>query len=136
MVNYKTPGFYNNVHLHICSIFLRLVVSLITEIHYLQIEPGGKGTHVNESMMLKMFYLYEFVRWAKCIWWTIVNNYFLVYKLFELAVEWIPLIRIKKKLFLAHKIIYITAVADKKMISVFSVSEVLYSQPQSTIQIK
>ena len=27
----------------------------------LHIEPSEKETHANESMMLKMFYLYEFV---------------------------------------------------------------------------
>ena len=79
----KTPGFYDNEHLHICSICLRLAVSSLTEIQYLQIEPGGKGTHTDESMMLKMFYLYGFIRWTKCIRWTIENSYLLVYKLFE-----------------------------------------------------
>ena len=37
----------------------------------LHIEPSEKETHANESMMLKMFYLYEFVGWTKCIWWAI-----------------------------------------------------------------
>ena len=48
----KTPGFYENAHLHICSICLRLVVTSLTEIQYLQIESGGKGTHTNVSIML------------------------------------------------------------------------------------
>ena len=58
----KTPGFCDNAHLHICSICLRLDVSLLTEIQYLQIEPSEKETHTNESIMLKMFYLYGFFR--------------------------------------------------------------------------
>ena len=58
----KAPGFSNNVHLHICSKFTRLDVSSLTEIQYLQIESSEKGTYTNESMMLKMFYLYRFVR--------------------------------------------------------------------------
>ena len=53
MVNYKTPGFYDNAHLHVCSICLRLFVSSLKEIQYLQIEPSEKGTHTNESLMLK-----------------------------------------------------------------------------------
>ena len=35
-------------------------MSSLTEIQYLQIETSEKGTHTNESMMLKMFYLYGF----------------------------------------------------------------------------
>ena len=85
----KTPGFYDNSHLHICSICLRLIVSSLTKNQYLQIEPGQKGTHTNENMMLKIFYLYGFLRGTKCTWWALENNYWLVYKLFECAVEWI-----------------------------------------------
>ena len=48
--------FYDKAHLHICLISLTLVVSSLTEVHYFQIEPGGKGTYDNESMMLKMFF--------------------------------------------------------------------------------
>ena len=58
----KTRGFYNDAYLHICSICLRLDVSLLPEIQYLQIEPSGKETHTNESMMPKIFYLYGLVR--------------------------------------------------------------------------
>ena len=36
-------------------ICLRLDVSLLTEIQYLQIEPSAKGTHTNQSIMLKIF---------------------------------------------------------------------------------
>ena len=50
----KTRGFYNDAYLHICSIGLRLAVSSVTEIQYLQIEPSEKRSHTNESMMLKM----------------------------------------------------------------------------------
>ena len=58
----KTPGFYNNTYLHICSICLRLDVSSLSEIQYLQTEPSEKETHINKRVMLKMFYLYGLVR--------------------------------------------------------------------------
>ena len=45
-----------------CSICLRLVVSSLTEIQYLDIDPSRKGTHPSESMMVKMFYVDGFVR--------------------------------------------------------------------------
>ena len=42
---------------------------------------------------------------------------------FEFAVEWIPEIRYKAELSSVQKITSITAIADKKVISVFCVSE-------------
>ena len=45
-----------------------------------------------------------------------------MYKLFEFAVEWIPAIRNKAELSSVQKITFITAIADKKIISVFYVS--------------
>ena len=51
-------GFYDNAHLHICSICLRLDVSSLVKIQYSEIEPSEKGTHTNESMIFKMFFLY------------------------------------------------------------------------------
>ena len=44
------------------SVSLRLDMSSLTEIQCLQTEPSEKGIHTNESMMLKMFYLYRFVK--------------------------------------------------------------------------
>ena len=58
----KALDFYDNAHLHICLICLRLAVSSLSKIQYLQIEPNEKGTHTNESMMFKMFYLCGFFR--------------------------------------------------------------------------
>ena len=58
MVNHKNTWFLPYAHLHICSTCLRLDVSSMTEIHYLQIEPSKNGADTNESMVLKMFYLY------------------------------------------------------------------------------
>ena len=64
---------YDNAHLYILSIFLRLDISSLTKIQYFQIEPSEKGTYTsesekgtytnesergtytNESMMLKFF---------------------------------------------------------------------------------
>ena len=37
---------------------LKLVASSLREVLYLQIELSGKGTYINESMILKIFYLY------------------------------------------------------------------------------
>ena len=45
-----------------------------------------------------------------------------MYKLFEFAVEWIPAIRNKAELPSVQKITCITAMADKKIISIFCVS--------------
>ena len=42
----KTPGFYDNAHFCICWICLRLDVSSLTKIQYLQIEASEKGTHI------------------------------------------------------------------------------------------
>ena len=73
MVNHKSIWFYT--HLHICSTCLRLHVSSLTKIHYLQIKPSERGTHNNRTMMLN---LYGFVRWTRCIWWAIEDNYMFV----------------------------------------------------------
>ena len=62
-------------------------MSSFTEIQYLQDEPNGKDTHTMESKMLKMFYLYRFVGGTNWICWAIENNYLLVYKPFDFAVE-------------------------------------------------
>ena len=43
---------------------------------------------------------------------------------------------IKQKLFSVQKLTCVTAIADKKIISAFCESEVLYTTPRSTIQIK
>ena len=122
--------------MQICWICLRLDMSSLTEIRYLQIKPSEKGTHTNDNMMLEVFCLNGFVRWTKCIWWTKENNYLLACKLFEFAVEWIPATRIKQKLSSVQKITRIIAIADKKIISVFCVSGVLRSAPQYFVQIK
>ena len=98
-----TLGFYDNADLYICSICLKLDVFSLAEIQYCQIEPSKKRSHPNESMILKMFYLYRFVRWTKCTWLFIENNYLLVYKLFEFAVEWIPAIRNKAEIIFSSK---------------------------------
>ena len=45
----KTPSFYGNAYLHICSIWWYLEVSSLTECQYLHIEPSEKGTHTNEK---------------------------------------------------------------------------------------
>ena len=44
-----------------------------------------------------------------------------MYKLFEFAVEWIPAIKNKAEVSSVQKITCITAMADKKIISVFCV---------------
>ena len=52
----KTPGFYGNANSHICSICLRLEVSWLTEIQYLQIENQVKKEHIPiKASCLKSF---------------------------------------------------------------------------------
>ena len=53
----KTPSFYNDADLHICFDAYSLA-----GIQFLELEPSDKGTHTNESIILKMCYLHEFVR--------------------------------------------------------------------------
>ena len=58
-----------------------------------------------------------------------------VYKLSEFTVEWIPSVRNKAGTVLSSKShLHITATADKKIMSVFCVSGVLCSPPQSAVQ--
>ena len=60
-----------------------------------------------------------------------------MYKIFEFAVEWIPAIRNKAEIIFSSKITCITAIADKKIISVFCVSGVLCCPLQpAAVQIK
>ena len=63
-------------------------------------------------------------------------SYLLVYKLFELAVEWNPAIRNKTETILISKNHLHAAMAEKKIISVFCVSVVLHFPHQSAVQIK
>ena len=51
----KAPGFYNKFHLHICSICLRLDVSSLKEIQWLQIELNEKGTIPMKVWWLECF---------------------------------------------------------------------------------
>ena len=78
-------------------------------------------------MMLKMFYMREFVRWTKCIWWAIENHYLHVYKFFEFVVNEFLQSEITQKLSSVQKIICITAIADEKIRSLFRVSGLLFS---------
>ena len=57
---------------------------------------GNACKRTNESLMFKMFYLYGFFRWTKCIWWAIENNYLLIYKVFEFEVGWVSAVRISR----------------------------------------
>ena len=108
----------------------------ITEIDYLHLESSERGSETNESMMLKMFYLYGFVWWTKRIWWTIENNYLLVYKLFEFAVWWILTIRNKAEIIFSSKnhLHYCNCWWKNKVYPVCL--GVLCPPPQSSVQIK
>ena len=68
-------------------------VSLLIEIQYLQIGPIEKEAYTNERRTLWNFNLWAFFRWIKCI--GLIENYLLVYKLFEFVVERIPAIKNK-----------------------------------------
>ena len=91
---------------------LRISVSSLTEIHYLQIEPTEKGTYTNESIIPKMCYLYGFFRWTISIWWAIENNYLHVYEHFEFQVEWIRAIRNTAKIIFSSKNHYSSQLAS------------------------
>ena len=65
---------------------------------------------------------------------AIEDNYLLVYKLFEFAVSEFFQSEIKQKISSVQNITCITATNDKKIISVFRVSGVLCSPPQSAVQ--
>ena len=103
MINYEALEFYDNGHLRICSICLRLAVSSLNGVQYLQIGPTGKRADTNENNMLKKFCPYGFVRWTKCIWCAIENIYLLVYKLFEIVAEGIPAIKNKTVIIFSSK---------------------------------
>ena len=138
-MNSKTEktGFYNNADLHICLIFLRLDVPSLTEIQYFQIEQSKKGTHSHKCVMLKMLDLYGFVRLTKYISWDKEKSYLLLYNLFEFAVEWIPPIKSKTEItFSSKKSLALRQLLIRKQKSVFCVSGILYSQPQSAVWIK
>ena len=109
---------------------LRLDVSSLTKILYLQIQPSEKGIRTNGSIMLSMFYLYGFFRWRKCMWLTIEYNYLLVHKLFEFAVEWISANINKVEIIFGSKYPWhycITSVNDKKIIIIICIFVVLSS---------
>ena len=64
---------------NVSSICLRLVLSLLTTIQYLQIEPSKKGIHNNENMMLKCFICTDSSYEQSAFDGLKKNNYFLVY---------------------------------------------------------
>ena len=64
----KTSGFCGNAHL--LDLF-KTRCFFIKRIQYLQIKPSEQETCTNKSMMVKMFHLFGFIRWTKCIWWAI-----------------------------------------------------------------
>ena len=66
----------------------------------------------------------------------IENDYLLFNKLLSLQLNEFPQSEVKQKFSSIQKITYITAIADKKIISVFCVSMVFYSPPQPAVQIK
>ena len=120
---------------HICT-FDQSVCSSLTEVQYLQVEPCEKGTHTNESMMLKMFTYSDspdeqsaFERLQKIIICSFIG--FLSLQLNEFLQS-----KIKQKLSSVQRITCTTAFADEKILNVFCVSQVLYSPPQSALQIK
>ena len=94
----KTPSLYDNAHLH-----SSLTEIIMQKFSICRLASSGKRKIFLQSMMLKTFYLYGFARWTKCIWWAIENNYLLVNKLLEFAVEWIPAIRNKAEINFSSK---------------------------------
>ena len=82
-----------------------------------------------------MFYPYGFVRRTKCICWAIGNNYLIVITFLSLQLNEFMESDIKQKLSLVQ-ITCVTATAHKKIISLFCVSGILRSPPQSAVQVK
>ena len=95
----QTPGIYESAHLHICSIYLRHYVSLLTETQYLHVEPSDKGTHTIENMMLKMFFICTDSSDEQSVFVIIC----LFISFFEFTVEWIPAIKNKAEIIFSSK---------------------------------
>ena len=114
----KAPGFYDNTYLHTCQICLRLVVFSLTQIQYMQIEHGGKGTSTNESVFdgLQKIIVCWFISFL-----TLQSNKFLQSEIKTGTI------------FSSLIFICITVIVDKK---ITSVSGVLCSPPQSAVEIK
>ena len=104
-----TIGFNDNKHSYICSICWLDVSSFLFSICRL-----NQVKNTNESMMLKMFYLYGFVRWTNYIWWAIDNNYICSFISFlSLQLNEFLQPEIKQTLSSFQKITCITAIAEE-----------------------
>ena len=121
---------------HICSICLRVSLSLLTEVQYFKIEPCEKITNTNESMIRNMFFCADLLDEHSAfdgLQKIIICSFIIILNLH--LNEFLQL-EIKQKLSLVQKITCIIAIAYKKTISVSCVSEVLRSPPQSAVHIK
>ena len=116
-----------NLYLHIYSICLRLDVSSLTEIQHLQLRQVER-----EHIPMKMWHLKCFI----CKDSSDDQSAFDGLKFFEFAVEWIPAIKNKIEIIFSSKNYFYDCIADKKKGSIFYVSGVLCSPPQSGVQIK
>ena len=133
MVKLQKHLFFTITHIYT---FAQYVCSSLTEIQYLQVEPCEKGTHTNESMMLKIFTYLDspneqsaFERLQKIIICSFTG--FLSLQLNEFLQS-----KSKQKLSSVQRIACITVFADEKMLNIFCVSQVLYFPSQSALQIK
>ena len=109
----------------------------LTEIQYLQIEKIKREHTPIKAKPMKVWCLNFLSVWIRQMNRVQENNYLLIHKLFEFAVEWIPGSRSNsQKLSSVQKLTCITAIADKKIIRVFCMSGILCSPPQSAVQIK
>ena len=116
-----------NLYLHIYSICLWLDVSSLTEIQHLQWRQVER-----EHIPIKIWHLKCFI----CKDSSDDQSAFDGLKFFEFAVEWIPAIKNKIEIIFSSKNYFYDCIADKKKGSIFYVSGVLCSPPQSGVQIK
>ena len=101
----------------------------------MQIEPSEK-----EHMLMKVWCLKSFIYMdssdALCIWWAREIITRLLINFLSLQLNEFLQSEMKQKLSSVENIICITAIADKKIKSVFCISGVLGSPPHSAVQFK
>ena len=101
---------------------------------YFKIEPSETWAHANESMILKIFYLYGFVRWTKCIWWLYNLTICSFINFLSLQLNDILQSEIKQNYLQFKKITFITAIADNKIMCIICICG--YCAPQLSLLLK
>ena len=115
-----------------CLIYLRPDVPSLTEIEYLQIKPS-KREHIPMKVWCLKFFICANSSDEKSGLDGLICSFisFLSLQLNEFLQS-----EIEQKLSSIQKFTCVTAIANKKITRVFSVSGLLYSLPQSAVEIK